>query len=136
MSFNLIQDGDFGSSSARPGLCYVTGERKQPGDRGIFRGPTIEWEGFLDVSQRCITNAAESIGWISPDKYEHLVEEIKRMTNEILELQSEVETRNEALRAMHAINLGEEGTRNTVCPICGFVAKTEAALKMHMTKMH
>jgi len=65
--FRLIEGGDFGMESANVGLCYVTFLTKQDDDAGIFRGPAIEEEGFLDVSVSCITDAAQQVGWKSPE---------------------------------------------------------------------
>ena len=65
--FRLIEGGDFGMESANVGLCYVTFLTKKEEDAGIFRGPAIEEEGFLDVSVSCITDAAQQVGWRSPE---------------------------------------------------------------------
>ena len=65
--FRLIEGGDFGMESANVGLCYVTFLTKKENDVGIFRGPAIEEEGFLDVTVSCITDAAQQVGWKSPE---------------------------------------------------------------------
>jgi len=65
--FRLIEGGDFGMESANVGLCYVTFLTKKQEDAGIFRGPPIEEEGFLDVSISCVTDAAQQVGWKSPE---------------------------------------------------------------------
>ena len=65
--FRLIEGGDFGLDSGNVGLCYVTFLPKKLDDKGIFRGPPIEEEGFLDVSISCITDAAQQVGWRSPE---------------------------------------------------------------------
>lgn len=65
--FRLIEGGDFGIESANVGNCYVSFLPKAKGDPGIFRGPAIEEEGFLDVAVDCIKDAAQQIGWKSPE---------------------------------------------------------------------
>ena len=65
--FRLIEGGDFGMESANVGLCYVTFLTKKENDVGIFRGRAIEEEGFLDVTVSCITDAAQQVGWKSPE---------------------------------------------------------------------
>ena len=65
--FRLIEGGAFGMESANVGLCYVTFLTKKENDVGIFRGPAIEEEGFLDVTVSCITDAAQQVGWKSPE---------------------------------------------------------------------
>ena len=88
--FNLIEGGDFGLESGNVGLCYVTYLPKKLDDRGIFRGPAIEEEGFLDVSISCITDAAQQVGWKSPESvaklekaYEDLSKEHERTIKDL-----------------------------------------------------
>jgi hypothetical protein len=88
--FRLIEGGDFGLDSANVGLCYVTFTPKADHDEGIFRGPAIEEEGFLDVSIGCITEAAQKVGWRSPKSviklelgYEELKKENARLKNKL-----------------------------------------------------
>ena len=70
--FRLIEGGDFGLESANVGACYVSFLAKADGDPGIFRGPAIEEEGFLDVGVDCIKDAAQQIGWKSPESVAQL----------------------------------------------------------------
>jgi len=65
--FRLIEGGDFGLDSANVGACYVSFLPKANGDAGIFRGPAIEEEGFLDIGVDCVKNAAQQIGWKAPE---------------------------------------------------------------------
>jgi hypothetical protein len=79
--FRLVEGGDFGLDSANVGLCYVTFRPKADDEIGIFRGPPIEEEGFLDVAVSCITEAAQQIGWKSPESVARLelgYEELKK----------------------------------------------------------
>jgi len=93
MTFALIPDGEFGQESAGHGVCYVTNAGKRKGDLGIFRGPEIQSEGFLDVSCMAIEDAADKLGWKSPrsvkiltDKYAELLDMFSaaKAVNEIL----------------------------------------------------
>jgi hypothetical protein len=79
--FRLVEGGDFGLDSANVGLCYVSFLPKAEGDVGIFRGPAIEEEGFLDVGVDCIKDAAQQIGWKGPEYWKPLevsYEELKK----------------------------------------------------------
>tara|TARA_R100000458_G_scaffold56816_1_gene62171 strand:+ start:1602 stop:1925 length:324 start_codon:yes stop_codon:yes gene_type:complete len=78
--FRLIEGGDFGLESANVGLCYVSFLPKANGDQGIFRGPAIEEEGFLDIGIDCVKNAASQIGWKSPES----VAELEKAYNDLL----------------------------------------------------
>lgn len=57
---------DFDETSARRGVCYILNIPKPPEDSGVFRGPAIDHEGFLDISERAIREAAQSIGMLAP----------------------------------------------------------------------
>ena len=88
--FRLIEGGDFGTESANVGLCYVSYLPKANGDPGIFRGPPIEEEGFLDVGVDCIKDAAKQLGWKPPESnaklekaYEDLNKEHTKMKREL-----------------------------------------------------
>lgn len=84
--FNLIEGGDFSTESANVGLCYVSFLPKANDDIGIFRGPAIEEEGFLDVGIGCIENAAGQLGWRSPQfvgKLEKGYEELKKENKQL-----------------------------------------------------
>jgi len=90
MAFQLIEDGDFGDESANNGFCYVTFLPKRQDEIGIFRGPAIEEEGFLDVSISCITEAAQKVGWKSPESvaklehgYHEAMKEVTRLSKEL-----------------------------------------------------
>ena len=89
--FRLIEGGDFGLESANVGLCYVSFLPKAVDDAGIFRGPAIEEEGFLDVAVGCIENAAQQLGWKAPEYtgplekgYEELKKENIRLQNKLI----------------------------------------------------
>tara|TARA_R100000458_G_C8248939_1_gene226257 strand:- start:818 stop:1135 length:318 start_codon:yes stop_codon:yes gene_type:complete len=84
--FRLIEGGDFGLESANVGACYVSFLPKANGDPGIFRGPAIEEEGFLDIGVDCVKDAAQQIGWKSPESiaqlefgYQELKKENKKL---------------------------------------------------------
>jgi hypothetical protein len=93
MTFSLIRDGEFNvNESAGNGLCYICSCRKQPGDLGIFRGPAIDYEGNLDVCQRCIVTAAHEAGMISSAKAEEqdtLIHEHESQINVLKNLNAE-----------------------------------------------
>lgn len=135
MSFQLVEDGDFSLASAGKGLCYVTGETKQPGDRGIFRGPTIEYEGFLDVSLRCITNAASELGWRSADDYGDLARNYEKSINSYHELMKQYEAVKERLEVLEA-ELGPEPEGDHACPFCDYQGSSKQGLLIHKSKMH
>ena len=87
--FRLIEGGDFGLDSANVGACYVSFLPKANGDAGIFRGPAIEEEGFLDIGVDCVKDAAQQIGWKAPESvaklekaYNDLVKEHEKLTKQ------------------------------------------------------
>ena len=99
MAFQLIEGGDFGDESANSGCCYVTFLPKMKGEEGIFRGPAIEEEGFLDVSVSCITEAAQKVGWKSPETF-------RKMEREIMDLKEKLNVNEEALKkALRSLEL-------------------------------
>lgn len=59
---------DFDDTSARKGRCYILNIPRPEEDEGVFRGPMIDFEGFMDVSERAIKEAASELGWISAEK--------------------------------------------------------------------
>ena len=102
MAFQLIEGGDFGEESGNNGFCYVTYLPKAKGEIGIFRGPAIEEEGFLDVSVSCITEAAQLVGWKSPETF-------RKMEREILELREKLAINEAALKkALRSLELKKE----------------------------
>ena len=100
--FRLIEGGDFGMESANVGLCYVTFLTKQEEDAGIFRGPAIEEEGFLDVSVSCITDAAQQVGWRSPES----VAKLEKAYTDLL--QEHERTLKDLAKAKKALGLVKE----------------------------
>ena len=100
--FRLIEGGDFGMESANVGLCYVTFLTKMEEDAGIFRGPAIEEEGFLDVSVSCITDAAQQVGWRSPES----VAKLEKAYTDLL--QEHERTLKDLAKAKKALGLVKE----------------------------
>lgn len=66
MTFTRVPD--FDDTSARKGRCYILNIPKPAEDQGVFRGPSIDFEGHLDISERAIREAAHEIGMIDADK--------------------------------------------------------------------
>ena len=97
MAFQLIEGGDFGDESGNNGFCYVTFLPKGKGDIGIFRGPAIEEEGFLDVSIACITEAAQKVGWRSPESVAKLEHGYHEAMREVVQTKKELEKAKKAL---------------------------------------
>lgn len=133
MTFRLIPGADFDSTSAGGPLCYVTGERKQEGDAGIFRGPVIDHEGYLDVSVRCITTAASKVGWISPENYEQLEVRLKSAVEEYDALKTRYESQRELLTLLMK---DAPDVEILSCKLCDYMAVSEHGLKVHMGKAH
>jgi hypothetical protein len=67
---------DFDDTSAKKGRCYVMNIPKPEEDEGVFRGPLIDFEGFLDISERAIREAAREIGMLDADKATALKREL------------------------------------------------------------
>lgn len=65
--------------TSRQTSCSVTNTIKRPTDLGIFRpalpGAYVEEEGFYDISQLAIEEAAHMIGWRSPEEVEAALSE-------------------------------------------------------------
>mgnify|MGYP001263790880 CR=1 FL=1 len=102
MAFQLIEGGDFGDESGNSGFCYVTFLPKAKGDIGIFRGPAIEEEGFLDVSIGCITEAAQKVGWRSPESVAKLEYGYHELEKENKKIQAALD------KALKALSLQKE----------------------------
>jgi hypothetical protein len=75
---------------------------KHDDDPGIFRGPAIEEEGFLDIGVACIENAAEQIGWKSPKSVGTLEKGYQELVNENKQLRRDLE------KALKALGLVKE----------------------------
>ena len=105
MAFQLIEDGDFGDESGNAGFCYVTFLPKGKDDIGIFRGPAIEEEGFLDVSISCITEAAQKVGWRSPESVAVLEHGYHEAMREL------VKTQNDLAKAKKALGIKKDLTK-------------------------
>lgn len=76
-----IIEPDFNGSSSRQDSCSVSGQRKRDSDVGVFR-PThglIDYEGYFDLSQYAIEQAASMLGWISPEDYQALNDRIAEL---------------------------------------------------------
>lgn len=135
MSFDLIRDGDFSSASAGGGKCYVTGMRKQPGDVGIFRAGTIEHEGFLDVSIQCITNAAQQVGWIAPEKVEELKIELVKLQEQVSNQETTIKILEDTVKNHDYLNRRAH-PEDFECFECGFVAANKQGLETHKRIKH
>lgn len=65
---------DFTFESAYPGNCTVTGLPRRDGDVGVFRpladNGIIEGEGYIDIAQIAVEDAARLLGWKSADEVE------------------------------------------------------------------
>lgn len=88
--FWLIEP-DFDGSSSRQDTCSVTGQRKRATDVGVFR-PThglIDYEGYFDLSQYAIEQAARMLDWIPPEDYAALNDRIAELEEEIERTRSE-----------------------------------------------
>lgn len=133
MTFRFIPGADFDSTSAGGPLCYITGERKQEDDPGIFRGPVINYEGHLDVTVRCITNAAAKIGWLGPERYEEIEVRLRAAVEDYEALKVRYDTQRELL-----LQLMEDAPEVEIlaCKVCDFIATSEHGLKVHMGKAH
>jgi len=135
MSFDLITGGDFSSASAGGGKCYVTGMLRQPGDVGIFRAGTIDFEGFLDVSIQCITNAAQQIGWISPDKVTELSSELIRLEDLVKSQSMTIKILEDTLKNHDYLNR-EFHPEDFKCDKCDFVGANKQGLDTHKRLKH
>lgn len=133
MTFRFIPNADFDSTSAGGPLCYVTGERKQEGDPGIFRGPVIDYEGNLDVSVRCITNAASKVGWVGPEDYERMEVRLKAAVEEYEALKVRYDAQREMLLQLME---DQPDVEILTCKLCDYQAVSEHGLKVHMGKAH
>lgn len=100
--FRLIEGGDFGLESANVGACYVSFLPKANGDPGIFRGPAIEEEGFLDIGVDCVKDAAKQIGWKAPES----VAKLEKAYNDLLKDYEKLE--KDHAKALKALNLVKE----------------------------
>lgn len=105
--FKLIEGGDFGMESANVGLCYVSFLPKANHDAGIFRGPAIEEEGFLDVSVGCIEDAAQQIGWKPPES----VAKLEKSYDDLLKAHARLS--KDYAKATKALGLVDEIKKNT-----------------------
>ena len=135
MSFDLIKGGDFSHASAGGGKCYVTGVRKAPDEIGIFRAGTIEFEGFLDVSISCITNAAQEVGWIPPEKVEELKKELVRL-DELVKTQAMTISVLEDTVKNHDYLNRQAHPEDFECADCEFIAANKQGLETHRRVKH
>ena len=100
--FRLIEGGDFGLESANVGACYVSFLPKANGDPGIFRGPAIEEEGFLDIGVDCVKDAALQLGWKSPESVAKLEKAYEDLHKE------HTKTKRELTKAKKALGIVKE----------------------------
>ena len=100
--FRLIEGGDFGLESANVGSCYVSFLPKADGDPGIFRGPAIEEEGFLDIGVDCVKDAALQLGWKSPESVAKLEKAYEDLHKE------HTKTKRELTKAKKALGIVKE----------------------------
>ena len=100
---------DFNLESRSTGTCSVTNLPKRPGDVGVFRPyfdtAYIDEEGYYDITQVAIEEAASMLGWVPPSVAADLRAEIKQRQlrimqdgRKIAQLQHKIErlTRDEA----------------------------------------
>jgi hypothetical protein len=77
---------DFNFESASPGLCTLSGLPRRTEDVGVFRPLSddgiIEGEGYIDVSQVAIEDAALMLGWRSPAQVEAETEALRTKVKE------------------------------------------------------
>ena len=135
MSFDLIKGADFSSASAGGGKCYVTGMRRRPEDAGIFRAGTIEHEGFLDVSVSCITDAAQQVGWIPPEKVEELQKELIRLNELVSNQDMKIKILEDTLKNHDYLNR-EAHPEDFECDKCSFVGANKQGLDTHKRLKH
>jgi len=96
--FRLVEGGDYGLDSANVGLCYVSFLPKAEGDPGIFRGPAIEEEGFLDVGVDCIKDAAQQIGWKGPEYWKPLEVSYEKLKKDCAILEKKINKSRKGVR--------------------------------------
>ena len=93
--------------SANVGGCYVSFLPKVNHDAGIFRGPAIEEEGFLDVSVGCIEDASQQIGWKPPES----VAKLEKSYYDLLKAHARLS--KDYAKATKALGLVDEIKKNT-----------------------
>lgn len=97
---------DFDAAS-RQDSCSVSGMRKRKKDVGVFRPiqTVIDFEGYFDISQYAVEQAARMLDWKSP-------EEVAALEQRITDLEGELEmSRAEAFKAAaNAVKMA--GVRN------------------------
>lgn len=89
--WRVIRDFD---RESRQDSCSVSATRKRDSDIGVFRPlqTVIEFEGYFDISQYSIEQAARMLDWKSP-------EEVAALEQRISELEGELEmSRAEAFK--------------------------------------
>jgi len=84
-------------------VCSVCNLPKRSNDEIVFRGPLIHMEGFFDVCQTCIVDAAQKVGMILADKAEAL----EQRAVEAEESAAHFADQNRALVEAHTAILGE-----------------------------
>jgi len=80
---------DFDLQSRFVGTCSVTNLPKRDSDVGVFRPyfdtAYVDEEGYFDITQVAIEEAASMLGWASPDEVAALKEELQKRQTRIMQ---------------------------------------------------
>ncbi len=86
--------------------CTVCNTRKLPEHDGVFRHPMeVGTVGSPDICQRCVTEAAESIGWVDAEKSKAQAELLDATLASLAELQEKRLQDLDAIASLTRLNV-------------------------------
>ncbi len=102
VEWSILQQYEHADNDGRM-VCGMTGFDRRP-DEVIYRGNHIDdFIGYFSIGQDSAEQLARLIGWVDPDDLEDVAPVLADLRDQVLNLQTEVSSRDEVIAAYELI---------------------------------